>query len=73
MQGEAVALDVERGLCFGFNSVASRIWVLIENPMVISDLCSRLCDEYDVPIEECEKQVLGHLEQLRSEGMAHAL
>ena len=67
--GQVVALDVVSGLCFGLNSVGSEIWRRIESETVVQDLCRALCEAYDVDHVQCEADVLGLLEDLRSEGM----
>jgi len=66
---EVVALNIDRGTCYGLNLVGSRIWNIIENPVAIDDICSRLIAEYDVDEATCERQVLDLLEELRSEGL----
>jgi hypothetical protein len=69
VNGQVVALDVESGQCFGLNSVGTEIWRRIETEVVVRDLCGQLCDAYDVDYTQCEVDVLGLLEDLRSEGM----
>jgi hypothetical protein len=69
VDGQVVALDVESGHCFGLNSIGSEIWRRIETEIVVRDLCRQLCDAYDVDYAQCEVDVLGLLEDLRSEGM----
>ena len=70
---EVVALNIDRGTCYGLNPVGSRIWKIIENPVTIDDICSRLMAEYDVDAATCERQVLDLLEELRSEGLITTL
>ena len=66
---EVVALNIDRGTCYGLNPIGSRIWKIIEDPVTIADICSRLMAEYDVDAATCERQVLDLLEELRSEGL----
>ena len=69
IDGEMVALDVERGTCLGFNATASRIWALIEQPMSRSVLLTRLGEEFEVDPAECERDVDGLLNELRGQGL----
>ena len=73
IDNEIVALNIERGTCYGLNSVGSRIWNLLERPVRISDLCATLVSEYDVDATVCERQVLDLLDELRSEGIVAPL
>ena len=70
---EIAMLDIERGMCFGLNNVGSRVWGLIEAPVRIRDLCSKLTVEYEVDQSDCERQILDLLEELRAEGLVRAV
>jgi Coenzyme PQQ synthesis protein D (PqqD) len=69
VDGEIVALHVEKGTCYGLNKVGSRIWQLVAAPMAIRDVCATLVAEYEVDQTTCERQVLDLLEELRAEGL----
>jgi Coenzyme PQQ synthesis protein D (PqqD) len=69
VDGEVVALHFERGFCYGLNEVGSRIWKLVETPKRIAEICATLQDEYDVPADVCESEVLALLEKLLAEGV----
>jgi len=69
LDNEIVALNIEKGTCYGLNRVGSRIWRLLTVPTRIDDICSRLLAEYNVDAEACEREVIDLLEELRSEGM----
>lgn len=66
---EIVALNIERGTCYGLNRVGSRVWQLLTTSTRVADLCVALVDEYNVDFEVCGAQVLDLLEELRAEGM----
>ena len=70
--GEVVALNIDKGTCYGLNKIGSRIWVLIAEPKRIGDVCATLTTEYDVDPATCERQVLDLLEELRGEGMVES-
>jgi hypothetical protein len=67
--GEVVALNIDKGTCYGLNKIGSRIWALIAEPKRVGDICATLMEEYDVDSATCERQVLDLLEELRGEGM----
>jgi hypothetical protein len=73
IDGEIVALSIERGTCYGLNHVGSRIWGLIASPARIADVCSTLLAEYKVDPDVCERQVLDLFEELRAEGLIETL
>lgn len=66
---ETVALNIQTGVCYGLNSVGSRIWRLVAKPITIAELCSILQNEYTVEVADCQRQVLELLEELRIEGL----
>ena len=55
---ELVALEPERGMCFGFNPVATRVWQLLAEPQSLEQLESALLDEFDVDATECRTQLM---------------
>jgi hypothetical protein len=69
VDGEIVALNIEKGTCYGLNPVGSRVWKLLAAPIRIGDICTKLLDEYKVESDVCERQVLDLLEELRAEGL----
>jgi hypothetical protein len=69
IDNEIVALNIDKGACYGLNSVGSRVWTLIASPISVTDICTKLLTEYEVEPRTCERQVLDLLEELRAEGM----
>ncbi|MBI3676004.1 MAG: PqqD family protein [Proteobacteria bacterium] len=69
VDGELVALHIDKGVCYGLNKVGSRVWQLIETPAKIGDVCAALTSEFDVDAATCEREVLDLLEELRAEGL----
>jgi hypothetical protein len=66
IDGEAVALDVARGVCYGMDPVAARIWGLLESPSTIAAVCDSLTALYEVDGETCRREVLDLLEDLKA-------
>lgn len=71
IDGEAVALNAERGICYGVNGVGLQILKLIEQPVRVGDLCERLVADYDVEADTCQEQVMGFLAEMEAEGLVH--
>jgi len=67
LDDEIVGLQVERGICYGFNATASRVWSLLERPMRFSELRDHLLAEFDVPADTCEHQLLELLRGLEKD------
>jgi hypothetical protein len=69
VDGELVALHVDKGTCYGFNGTATRIWALIERPRRVSELKEELTREFDVDPEMCEQQLGELLRELEADGL----
>ncbi|WPC43292.1 lasso peptide biosynthesis PqqD family chaperone [Clostridium sp. JS66] len=67
IDGEIVMMDIDKGKYYGFNSVGSRIWELIKNPIAIKEIKSALLKEYNVDTKTCEEAVLTFLNRLNDE------
>jgi hypothetical protein len=68
-EGELIALDVERGTCYGFNRTATRIWQLLDEPRTLAALRDLLVEEYDVEPQACERDLIEAIEQMCSDGI----
>lgn len=67
VDGEEVLLSIENGKYYGLNSVASRIWQLIEQPKSFDTLCHDLQNEFDVSAEQCETETQALLNDFEKE------
>ena len=66
IDGELVALDVTRGVCYGLNRVGTRIWQLLDAPRSAKEISEILTDEFDVPSKVCTEQTLTLLRDLKA-------
>ncbi len=64
VDGEKVMMSIDNGEYFGLDSVGSRIWDLIEDPVSVESLVNLLIDEFDVSKEQCEIDTLEFLNEL---------
>ena len=69
VNGEMVALNVEKGMCYGLDPIGSRIWDAIEAPTSIGEICNALVKAYRVDQATCERDVVDLIEELRDEGL----
>jgi hypothetical protein len=66
---ETVVLGADLEHYFGLNSVAARVWQLVETPMTVSAICSVLLAEFEVDRPTCESQVLELIGRLAQESL----
>jgi hypothetical protein len=66
---EAVILGADAGEYYGLNEVGARVWELVQQPVQVSAICAALCAEYEVQTDECERDVLELLTDLRGRGL----
>lgn len=69
IDGEVVALDIAKGVCYGLDAIGARIWSLIAETTPAGDVCATLVGEYDVDAETCRNDVLDLFADLRAEGL----
>ncbi|NOZ06699.1 MAG: lasso peptide biosynthesis PqqD family chaperone [Chloroflexi bacterium] len=61
---EVVLLNLETDKYFGMDPVSARIWSLLAQPHLLTTVCNRLLDEFDVDREACEQDVLEFVQKL---------
>ena len=69
LNGEIVALHIERGQCYGLNAVAADIWRMLAEPISLDEICTRLVQEYDIDSPTCRDEVVKLIAQLKDEGL----
>jgi len=69
VDGELLAMSVDRGVCYGLNRVGARAWELLETPRSIQSLCEALVVEFDVEPATCLAETTELIEGLRAEGL----
>jgi hypothetical protein len=70
---ELVALDPNKGTCFGFNSVAKDVWRKLERPRSVEELKTELLEEYDVSDAQCAEELDDLLEEMTRSGLIEQL
>jgi hypothetical protein len=69
LDGETALMSVEHGKYYGIDAIGSRIWALIEQPRLVSDLCVLLLKEFEVEPSQCEHDVLAFLSELAKDNL----
>jgi hypothetical protein len=69
IDGELVALDLERGECFGIDEVGAVIWGLAEKPISVGEIADRLIELHDVDRSRCLADISPFIEDLLASGL----
>jgi hypothetical protein len=69
VHGEVVALDVEKGQCYGLDAIGSEIWRHLESPTSVEEICSDLVSKYEVDPTTCKSDVMRLVSDLHDEGL----
>ena len=67
VDNDLVILSIANSKYYGAESVGRYIWQLIEQPIVIADVCAALLDKFEIDRPTCEREMLTFLGQLLSE------
>jgi hypothetical protein len=66
---EVVIFDIDKDSFIHMNSVASRIFELIENPMSLEQLHKQMMSEYEIDADTCEQEVSNTVLDLEQRGL----
>lgn len=69
LHDELVMMDMSQGRYYSLNSVATRIWDMLEEPMDVAALCGKLEKEYDTEHSRCLEEVQALLDEMISLGL----
>jgi hypothetical protein len=69
LKGEAVILNCANGVYYGLNEVGNSVWAMLGQPRAVREITAKIQDEYDVPADVCERDVLALLSQLAEAGL----
>ncbi|MFA5353228.1 MAG: PqqD family peptide modification chaperone [Thermodesulfovibrionales bacterium] len=73
LAGEVVILSIEKGVYYGLNEVAARIWSLIQEPKRVADISEIILSEYEVEHEKCRHDIKDLLHLLHNEGLIEVM
>ena len=69
VDGEVVAMSIDRGMCYGLNNIGSDIWRLLESWTTVEEISSTLVTQYEVDAATCQSDVRRLLTELAEEGL----
>lgn len=69
MDGETIMMSLDKGMYYGLNAIATRIWELIEKPLPVSELCNILVNEFEVDRDLCQRDVCRFLGELQGDDL----
>ncbi len=69
VEGAPVLFNVETGKYFGLEGVGVEIWQALDEGLTIGDTAERLVQSYDVPLANCQKDVLEFAQRLCGAGL----
>jgi hypothetical protein len=73
MQGEAVLLNPHSAVYFGLNAVGTRIWKLLGEHQLLSEVADCIVAEFDVIPERCAADLLELVADLERHGLLRVL
>ena len=72
IDGQLVALDVQLGVCYGLNRIATRIWQIIESPSSTEQIADVLTTQFDVDRATCIAETMALLSDMSQAGLVVA-
>ena len=69
LEGETVILDMKTGTYLGLNPVGTRMWALIQKHGSLRKVFEELQNEYEVPANTLERDLLQLVDQLSTKGL----
>jgi len=66
---EAAILNLKNTVYYGLDPVGARVWNLVQQAKSVGEIRDTLLDEYEVQPEQCERDLLELLRQMREQGL----
>lgn len=66
---EAVVLNFKAGMYYGLNSVAAKVWSLIQEPKKVSEIRDAILAEYAVDADRCQRELFDLLRDLQAKDL----
>ena len=66
---EIVLLNMKGNNYISLDAIGRRIWELLENPIAVDELCTKLGGEFEATQEQISADVLPFLTELEGEGL----
>jgi hypothetical protein len=66
---ETVILNLKSGVYHGLNQVGTTVWKLIQQPRNFGEIRDAVLTEYEVSVEECDRDLRQLLEDLAAQNL----
>jgi hypothetical protein len=73
IDGEIVMMSIDNSEYYGLDDIGSRIWELMENPILVDDLIGILLSEFEVEKNECISDTLDFLNNMTDKNLVIVL
>lgn len=57
LEGETILLHMTSGLYYGLNDIGVKIWSLIQTPQTLAEVRQTLLANYEVTVEDCDREL----------------
>lgn len=64
LKDEIVMMNIDEGSYFSLQGPSARVWELLKEPTSVKAVHAVLIEEYDVPAEQCQQELLGLIQSL---------
>lgn len=64
VDGDTVMMRLERDDYYGISGAGSRIWELLEEPIKLSEIVAKICEEFEVDEPTCKTDAIEFIEAL---------
>lgn len=68
LDSQIILLNIESGEYYDIDPVGSNIWLMIEQPKSVDNICEGLMKSYDVTPQLCNQDVVRFIEELAELG-----
>ena len=69
LQGEAVLLNLKTGVYFGLDTTGTRMWQLMGQHPLLTEVVQTMVQEYDVTKEQCAEDLLELVRKMEDHGL----
>lgn len=67
--GEVAILNLPAGMYYGLDDVGVRVWELVQEPRMVSEIQDVVVEEYDVEPARGKRDVLTLIQEMADEGL----
>lgn len=69
IDGEVVMMSIEDGSYFAIGGVGGRVWELLNSPVSIEEIVTKLTTEFDIDEQSCRRDVVNFIQSLLKDGV----